>query len=174
MPAPQPYQSLQGPSTPTPEFRGTFSGQLGWWFTLSQPARLVGYRLYQNAGDFMCAPFVIWNADLATRAACGLASASQCGKASVAVGWHNYFIRPNVHLPAGVELQFSVGFDGTGGVYSAFNAAIDDITSGIITLIGSLHEERGGVFAEGCMLLNSAPLNTGPNLYGVDIIVLPE
>lgn len=151
--------------------------QLGYWFRLSQPMRLAGFRMFQNTAGPTPTFGMIWSGEADNPAPTtplwwGMPSTSQILRGTTVAGWHNYYVRPWHLLPDSEDLQLSIWFQ---SIYTqtAIDGLLHDITAGPVTLLGQLdHNERGGAYRSG-FSMESPPNNTGGNLYGVDLILLP-
>jgi len=174
---PQPYVNLRG--------NDPFSGSvvtgdsllLGFYFRLSQAARICGYRhwmangekrasfgmVYSGFGDGGIPTVINW---------LGMAGKSQVDKPNSADGWHNYYSRPWGTLAADTDYLF-LSHWGSGSTKTISGGLDHDFTVGIITALGfSDHTNGGGAFSSFIQVEPQAPTQ-GPNLYGVDMILLP-
>jgi len=144
---------------------------LGFPFVLSQAAKWVGYRVYQEDGEIRASYAQLWSLDGTTLLGQGMPPARSVNKVQAGSGWHSYYIRPQVLLEPSVEYAFQVAMDG-GNTRTTFNGMATSITNGIITALGQ-DVGLGGVFIDGQLTVQTGATANSNNLYGVDVILWP-
>src|SRR5215475_9676901 len=129
------YQNLQGDTVPS---SGPFSINqlmLGFRFVLSQSAKWIGFRVYQEDAEIRAAFAQVWRLDDDVLVGQGMPPARSVNKVQTGAGWHTYYIRPQVVLDADTPYGFQVAMDG-GNTRTTVDGLNTSVVSGIITALG--------------------------------------